>query len=241
MRSPLHLLALVAILLATGCYRSSSVTPWLRTSSYHEVELIAESGGGSHGWAKTERLRNGAWVQISSRDRALSLAGGKLAVYIDTTAGRERMVLTNEAGDIVPLECSDQLRVAPDGKSLVCVETSAHWLQPEDANTIRVSRIDLRGMTASAVTLTLPPKSLPRSFFPHFPGFLSDGTPVLTVHVNADVERFERGEKKMCAAYALRSGAPEALLAVDTASWPDCDEASFWGELGLVSGDVLAF
>lgn len=238
------LVAACAACLSASCYRSSSVTPWLRTSSYHEFELIAESGGGSHGWSKTERLRNGVWVTISSRDRAVSLADGRLAAYIDTLSPRTRMVLTNEAGDVMPVECTDRLRVAPDGKSLVCVETKSHFLEGSESNAISVSRIDLTGVTASRATLTLPAGSVPRSFFPHFPGFLQDGTPVLTMHVSAEVERFQAGEQKMCAAFALRSEAAEPLLSVVTASWPDCDEAGFWNhstKLELMAGEELRF
>jgi hypothetical protein len=230
----------VIVLLATGCYRSSSVTPWLRTSSYREFELIAESGSGSHGWAKTERLRNGTWVQVSGSDRAIALADGKRAVYLARVDRRDRMMLTSEAGDIGIIECGDRLRVSPSGKSLVCVETKSHFLEGDESNVINVSRIDTSGKTTSRMQLTLPAKSVPRSFFPHFPGFLKDGTPVLTMHVSAEVETFRMGQQKLCAAFALRNDAVDPLLSLMTASWPDCDEASFWNhstKLELVESD----
>jgi hypothetical protein len=237
------LLVLLLLLCGSGCTRSRSVTPWLRTSSYHPFELYAESGGGDSGaWSKTERRTDAGWATISESDLAMSLADGGLAVYVDTSGGASRMVLTNEAGEKVTLDCNDALRVKPDDRGLVCVATTSHWLQPEVPNTIEVTAIDLRGKVGKHTVLTLPANSLPRSFFPHFPGFLADGTPVLSAHLNAEVETGAFGREKGCAAFALRPDGVVLLKQLMTPYWPECGEARFWRDhasLDIRSGNAM--
>ncbi len=71
----------VVVLGLTGCASSRQVTPWLRTSVTRPFVIMAESGG-PKAVAKTERLVDGAWREISHDHRAMPLRGGAAAINL---------------------------------------------------------------------------------------------------------------------------------------------------------------
>lgn len=232
----MHRLALfVAIFALSGCFSSRQVTPWLRTSVTRPFELMAESGGPKP-VAKTERLVDGVWLQVSRSRRAMPLSGGKAAIYIADSDGA--LLLANAAGEDKRLDCRGEIRSRPDGRGLTCMEFRG-YVADGAASTLTVKQIDLAGATTSTRTFEIPEGTIPRDYFGHFPGFLPSGLPLYTVHVTNEDLLVHGNRTQLCIAFAAGPGRLTKLASVVSDDWPSCGDASFWSDLHVEPGDTL--
>jgi hypothetical protein len=229
------IVALLLLLLA-GCTTTRYVTPWLRTTVHEPFVIIAESGGPKR-TSMTEIDVRGSWRIVSHQSQALALPDDDRAIFV-SDAG---LALAEDTGETTPLDCPGHVRVDSDRKRIVCLAFESWVSVAIDDVAVSITTIDYRTGKRSRRTSTVRGQSLPRSYFPHFAGFLQDGTPVLTVHVNAPDE-VAGTPSKLCAAFALRDTFATKLASIESSAWPDCDEASFWNrrtELEVEPGEAL--
>lgn len=209
-------------LLFAGCTTTRYVTPWLRTTVHEPFVIMAESGGPKR-TSMTEMEVRGDWKVVSHQSQALALPDDDRAIFVSD----DGLVLAKETGEVTPLDCPGHVRVDGDRKRIVCVDFVS-WASEEKDLEVSVTTLDYRTGRRTRSTSTVRSGTLPRSYFPHFPGFLKDGTPALTVHTNAENETFGFDQTKLCAAFALRGSIVKELASIESNAWPDCDEARFW-------------
>jgi hypothetical protein len=99
----------LATLTAACTHHARDVTPWLRLRSHHQLELIAESGGGPYeAWAKADRKVNGTWIELPFGGVAFAFANGTRAVL-------DGKLLTDD-GRTIDIGCDGDLHAGPDDR-----------------------------------------------------------------------------------------------------------------------------
>lgn len=211
-------LVLCASLLAvvgSGCSSVTTryVTPWLRTTTSHDFQLFAESGGHNQGWLTVERETHGAWHSMDiSDDRAFSFGGGSRAVIGSS--------IVRANGTTTSLECDGEVR-ARSASELICVTQPVEQTAPAPVTPAHdIIVLDIDGNERSRERVFVPVAAA-SGLRPHMQLLGFDGaSTVFTVFAEPENVSFAPGTLHTCSAWA----------------WSAERE---WTELGGMQTDVL--
>lgn len=200
-------------MLLTGCGTATrDITPWLRTTTHTQFELIAESGSHPDNWMHAERKIAGIWREIPvETDFGFSLADDTRAVL----GGQ----LMTEDGRTIPLDCDTgdemHLRASPDGRHLICVMRPEVPRDPAaDTNLkapeppIDITSRDLNGVVewrrrvAAPIRMPEGTPAMTKDVFTSFLGFIPAGL-VFSVEVVDYVHPTPTNLPSICTAYVL--------------------------------------
>jgi hypothetical protein len=212
------------------------VTPWLRTSRSERLRLFADSGSQDpRDTVHVERKEADRWVRLpEDSDRAFGFAAGTRAVV-------ERRLYA-ETGPPVPLACEGELRAAPDGSELVCVEIVGRFGAGGTPQTVGIMRLDRNGQTLQRRDVLLPMRvpgeepPLGADVTTTFLGFSPEGL-VFSVFPWTAHESFAIGTEKSARAFLLHADDSWSELGTLTFTVDDLWKLRFprpWNEaLGL--------
>lgn len=229
----------LSVAATTGCTSTQLVTPWLRTTSTtsYEKGFIAESGGsGPRTTGKVERLEKGVWTVVEGWTSRTAVA------FADDTRVLVGHLLVPQIGAPVPIDCVDDLRVAPGDLELLCVGTYAPAARGEPTDLVRIRRFDLDGKLVAA--RTLPPPARPdadgsstESVTTHFLGFGPAEGLFFSVYRSSPSKKSGPDVVDRCEAFALSSSdawRPAGTLTFTGWDFGKCGNADAWrAETGL--------
>jgi len=209
---------LAAAITLGGCVTTRYVTPWLRTTVDHPVDIIAESGSGQQHHT-TEELFHGQWIVLSSSGEAMSIRGGKRAIYL----GGNGYVMVTESGHARPITCQGVLRESPDERTLDCLEYPSFHRSVAPFDVVW-RRYDATSSLLGQHRMSLEDDLISEEFTPSFIGFSSTGAPVLLLAVGAD-----GGDRPpRCALYEASSTGLTLLGAFEANDSRTCNDVGFW-------------
>ncbi len=219
-----------AALLSQGCVTVHEVTPWLRTTTDHPVDIIAESGSNLR-HRTTEELYDGKWVVLTTNAEAMPVHGGKLAVY----RGDHGFVLLSESGHTRPIDCDGTLRESPDARFLDCLEfPSFHrGLDPFD---VVWRRYEERSMAVDTRKVSLDGDAIAKDFGASFIGFSRIGAPLLTFQTDLDTAP----HNARCEVFEVSTRGLTSLESGVSTEDNQCFDPRFWRgtKLEIATGSV---